>query len=444
VASISFVEGKWRALIRRKGFKDISKRFDTKAKAAAWARDIEGQILAGAIPQVIASKETIAQLIAKYRRLRASTRPILDTTTEHYTLKQLTRSLGPIVAAAMTVDDLLGWAQQRRDEGAGPYTINCDLSKLGTVIRYAGNGLPDVIGAARPKLSYLGLIGGGGLRERRPTEDELQRVLAWLASEKGPVYADAALFASITAMRRGEVCRIAWADLDEAKKMVLIDTAGMAQREQVMPSLYFLQKQDVGCHCGDGLLDPMNARTRTDGTDAFVNIPGSDAKFHAGWRCKGGLEVDLDVGRNVGLDVRLNVSSDGCKDSAVLGQLQDGLCIGRRKTLIRGLAPGQPAVLQMLALSQLHGDIRWHHQAEDMLGIMSDALGIAMTPDRIDFIHVGKLPVPKVFCGHALTANQDAGFLLNFPNRCSQQRLIERIFGTRDRLPEAGLVRTLK
>lgn len=222
MASISFVEGKWRALIRRKGFKDISKRFDTKAKAAAWARDIEGQILAGAIPQVIASKETIAQLIQKYRQLRAYTRPILDTTTEHYTLKQLTRSLGPIVAAAMTVDDLLGWAQQRRDEGAGPYTINCDLSKLGTVIRYAGNGLPDVIGAARPKLAYLGLIGGGGLRERRPTEDELQRVLAWMASEKGQIYADAALFAAITAMRRGEVCRIAWADLDEAKKMVLI------------------------------------------------------------------------------------------------------------------------------------------------------------------------------------------------------------------------------
>jgi hypothetical protein len=47
VASISFVEGKWRALIRRKGFKSISKRFATKAKALAWARDIEGQMLAG-------------------------------------------------------------------------------------------------------------------------------------------------------------------------------------------------------------------------------------------------------------------------------------------------------------------------------------------------------------------------------------------------------------
>ncbi len=38
MASISFVEGKWRALIRRKGYKSISKRFATKAKALAWAR----------------------------------------------------------------------------------------------------------------------------------------------------------------------------------------------------------------------------------------------------------------------------------------------------------------------------------------------------------------------------------------------------------------------
>lgn len=222
MASISKVEGKWRALIRRKGYPNISKRFDTRAKAAAWARDIEGQIVAGMVPKTLASKETVAQLIDKYIKLRASTRPILDTSTEHYTLRQLRANLGHLVAASMTVDDLLGWAASRRDDGAGPYTINCDLSKLGTVIRYASDGLPDVIGAARPKLSYLGLIGGGGLRERRPTEDELARVLAWLAEAKGQVYADLVSFAVLTAMRRGEIARIEWADLDHDKKMVLI------------------------------------------------------------------------------------------------------------------------------------------------------------------------------------------------------------------------------
>ena len=222
MASISKIDGKWRALIRRKGHQSISKWFDTQSKATRWAAEIEAQMDAGIVQKTVLSQATVEDLILKYRTLRSKTRPILDTSTEHYTLKQLTRLLGHLVAAKMTVDDLLGWAQARRDEGAGPYTINCDLSKLGTVIRYASDGLPDVIGAARPKLSYLGLIGGGGLRERRPTEDESVRVLEWLAKERGQKYADFALFGALTAMRRGEVCRILWADLDREKKMVLI------------------------------------------------------------------------------------------------------------------------------------------------------------------------------------------------------------------------------
>ncbi|KQP43890.1 site-specific integrase [Pseudorhodoferax sp. Leaf274] len=221
MASVSKVEGKWRALIRRKGHKPISKRFDTKAKALEWARGIESQIDAGQVPAV-AGRDTVADLIREYRRLRSLARPILDTSSEHYTLRQLDADLGGLVAAAMSVDDLLGWAQQRKDEGAGPYTVNCDLSKLGTVLRYAGRGLPDVIGAARPKLSYLGLIGGGGKRERRPTEDELARLVAWLAEQRGQVFADVMMFAVFTAMRRGEIARIVWSDVDPQKRMVLV------------------------------------------------------------------------------------------------------------------------------------------------------------------------------------------------------------------------------
>lgn len=202
----------------------------------------------------VVSAETVGQLIARYRKLRAQTRPISDSANEHYVLKQLTANLGHLVAAQLSVADLLGWAQQRRDEGAGPYTINCDLSKLGTVLRYVGEGLPDVIGAARPKLLHFGLIGGGGLRERRPTEDESTRVLAWLAEHKGLVYADFARFGAITAMRRGEVARILWADVDVAKKMVLIrdrkDPRAKVGNDQWVPLLgeswAVLQRQPKG------------------------------------------------------------------------------------------------------------------------------------------------------------------------------------------------------
>lgn len=223
MASISFIDGKWRALVRRKDHKPISKRFEKKRDAEAWGRAIEAQIDAGGVPRVTASATTIGQLIEKYRDLRATVRPILDTSTEHYTLKQLDANLGEVRAAALTVDDLIGWAKKRRnDDGAGAYTVNCDLSKLGTVLRYAGDGLPDVIGAARPKLSHLGLIGGGGKRERRPTEDEVARIVTWLDDHKGYIWGDIVLFAIATAMRRGEITRLLWGDVDEQKKMVLV------------------------------------------------------------------------------------------------------------------------------------------------------------------------------------------------------------------------------
>jgi len=222
MASISFVRGKYRALVRRKGYKSISKSFPTEAKAKAWARDIEGQIVSGKPSTATNDSVTIGQLIEKYRKMRSTTRPILDTSNEHYVLKQLKRTLGEVVASRLTVDDLIGWATSRREEGAGPYTINCDLSRIGTVFRYAGEGLADTAAAARPKLSYLGLIGGGGQRERRPTNNEAEAVLQWLAANRGQCYADFAQFAALTAMRRGEVARLLWSDLQTDKKMVLI------------------------------------------------------------------------------------------------------------------------------------------------------------------------------------------------------------------------------
>lgn len=238
MASVIKLDGKWRALVRRKGHKSISKWFETKAMADAWAAEIESQIRNG-VPTVPTGK-TIAKLIQQYRRDRSTTRPVLDTSTEHYTLKMLERMLGD--ETALTAEKIVDWARDRRDEGAGPYTINCDLSKLGTVLRYTDSSLLPVLAEARPKLTYLGLIGGGGRRERRPTEEEHQLILSWLTSHKGLRYRDFAAFAALTAMRRGEVANLLWSDLDREKKMVLVrdrkDPRKKIGNDQWVPLLY--------------------------------------------------------------------------------------------------------------------------------------------------------------------------------------------------------------
>lgn len=74
MASICKIDGKWRALIRRKGRKPISKFFDTKPAATAWASKIEAQIDEGK-PVVVDDGLTVATLIQRYRGLRDKARP---------------------------------------------------------------------------------------------------------------------------------------------------------------------------------------------------------------------------------------------------------------------------------------------------------------------------------------------------------------------------------
>lgn len=242
MASIIQINGKWRAQIRRKGHKPITKTHPTKAAATSWVRKIENELDAGG---TVAGRYTVADLIDAYVKLREGSRPILDTSNEHYMLKALKRLLGGKDAARLSTEDLVAYCTERKDEGAGPYTLNMDLSKLSTALRYAASAkgltLPDAVGNARPLLKHLGMIGGGGKRERRPTEDELVRIYAHLSGGRGVVYADAVLFAVATAMRRGEICGLRWADVDEAKKLVLVrdrkDPRKKIGNDQLVPLL---------------------------------------------------------------------------------------------------------------------------------------------------------------------------------------------------------------
>jgi len=229
MASILKIGQKWRALVRRKGFANYCRTFSVKAQAEAWARQIEADIDRGHSPpaaKIIGKALLLSDVISAYRDLRDRSRPISDASNEHYMLRHLVSGLGDRDATSLTPQDLVAYCQMRREEGAGPYTCNMEISKLGTAIRYAGVALkvtiPDAVPSARPLLKHLGLIGGGGRRERRPTQDELEEVIAWLTRERGELFADMVRFAVATAMRRGEIVRLSWKDLDADKRLILV------------------------------------------------------------------------------------------------------------------------------------------------------------------------------------------------------------------------------
>ncbi len=225
MASFTKRGDRWRVQVRRKGCPSQCRTFATKAQGERWARQVETDIEGGAPPAAVSALK-VDDFIEAYRRLREQARPISDASNEHYMLKALSKGLGAKVVARMAPDDLVAYATMRREEGAGPYTINMDISKLGTVLRYGGASLrvtpPDVVGAARPLLDHLRLIGSGGKRERRPTDDELRAVIQHLRAKHGDLYALAVTFAAVSAMRRGEVCAIKGEDIDREQRIVQV------------------------------------------------------------------------------------------------------------------------------------------------------------------------------------------------------------------------------
>lgn len=70
--------------------------------------------------------------------------------------------------------------------------------------------------------------GRGRARERRPTPEELARVLSHLS----PQMQDVVSFAVASAMRRGEICRIRWDDLEADRRLVLIRDRKHPKRTQ--------------------------------------------------------------------------------------------------------------------------------------------------------------------------------------------------------------------
>lgn len=223
MASILQIGKRWRALVRRKGHKPQCRTFDTRREAEAWARRIETGIDGGA-PEP--DDMTVACLVSEYRRLRLELgRPVAPTSNTHYMLEHLAEDLGPELVSDLKPARLAAWAKMRHEQGAGGYTVNMELSALSTAIRhtasFTGVTLPDVVGAARPLLHYAQLISGGARRTRRPNDDEQVRLLEWLRG-RNPIIADAVTVAAITGMRRGELARIEWADVDELRRAVLV------------------------------------------------------------------------------------------------------------------------------------------------------------------------------------------------------------------------------
>ncbi|ACT47383.1 phage integrase [Methylotenera mobilis] len=68
MASITKRSSGWQVQIRKQGYKPISKRFDKKSEAEAWARAIESEMDRNVfIDRSLAERTTLGEILIKYR-----------------------------------------------------------------------------------------------------------------------------------------------------------------------------------------------------------------------------------------------------------------------------------------------------------------------------------------------------------------------------------------
>jgi integrase len=221
--------GRWRAQIRHRG-QSRSKTFRLKTEAETWSNRQErlygkDDTAADLPPE---ATQTLADLIDLHINdmIEVGKPPQRSKDT---TLQRLKRELGAVRLPHLTRERFVTYGRGRAKDGAGPCTLAIDFSFISTVFSHAaavyGVSVPtEQLRLGRGALYRLGLIGKSEERDRRPTEDELERILAYFKYLPRQVLPMGRIirFAIATAMRQSEITRILVDDFDEVVPSQLI------------------------------------------------------------------------------------------------------------------------------------------------------------------------------------------------------------------------------
>jgi len=126
-------------------------------------------------------------------------------------------------AAALKKTDIIEHVKARRLTVC-PATAQHDITFLRGVLQYAPSAWDDcsevsaaAITAALPMLTKHGMVGKSAPRTRRPTDDELHRLIEFLTEQDRQCKVKVVpclMFALASTRRRGEICRLQWGDVD--------------------------------------------------------------------------------------------------------------------------------------------------------------------------------------------------------------------------------------
>lgn len=238
--------GKWRAQVRRHQIY-ATKIFFRKGDAEKWARETETQIdrgesvLGGGSKKLRSFADIIDVHIADMHEVGKPLRR-----SKAYALDLLKRRLGHLPIREVDRQRVVNYGRGRALEGAGPATVAAEISYIKTMITHAAavHGVSvssEQVDLARVALSRLGVVGRSKERNRRPREEELERLFVHFDNWKRLTIPMSRIvkFAIASAMRESEITIITWRDLDSRRRTVLVkdrkDPRNKEGNDQLVP-----------------------------------------------------------------------------------------------------------------------------------------------------------------------------------------------------------------
>lgn len=213
----------WQALVRRRGYPQQTRTFDTKGEAEGWASTLESEMSRGVfVSRAEAEDTTLAEALNRYRTEIVPQKK--NAERESRRVNGLIHMLGPLAPrflASIRGKDIMSFIKTRQAGGAGPNTVRLDLALLSHLFNVArtawgmeslGNPV-ELVKGQRPKLPQG--------RDRRLVDDELPRLLA-AAQAYGGEIGPLITWAIETAMRRGEIAAMRWEHLDRKARVLLL------------------------------------------------------------------------------------------------------------------------------------------------------------------------------------------------------------------------------
>ena len=209
--------GAWQVVVKKKGFERISRTFDTKAEAEAWAKVTESEMVRGVfVSRIEAENTTLSEALDRYEREISSKKKGVRQEIARIRIWK-THSVAKRFLASIRGSDMASYRDERLKSGYSTNSIRLELAIISHLFEIARKewgmeGIGNPVKSIRLPTKPQG-------RDRRLLPKELEKIIAASGS---PVLPDIVSLALETGMRQGELAGMTWDMVDLKKRTVTL------------------------------------------------------------------------------------------------------------------------------------------------------------------------------------------------------------------------------